>query len=106
MSGSRWVYTTTSKDPVALMPSDTKRCSPTASPSSRVSAQSSVKMVAASEKATPCALRLASAFLGCHSMLTTQTVWTPVVCVKLFGAAAQPTSLFDKDRTPAVRSNE
>ena len=38
-------------------------------------------------------------------MFTTQTVWTPVVCVKLFGAAAQPTSLFDKDRRPVVRTN-
>jgi len=52
------------------MPSDTKRCSPTESWSSRVRAQGSVKTVAASANDTPCSRTFASAFFGSQSMFT------------------------------------
>lgn len=64
--------------PVALIPIVTKRCSPTASLSSRVKACSSLSTVAASAKETACSRQLASALNGFQLIFDNVIVWTNV----------------------------
>lgn len=64
------MYTTTNRFPRPLRPRVTKRCSSTASGSSRVSANSSSRTVAASAKLTRWAARFASALTGSHLIPT------------------------------------